>query len=175
MASPMPLRGTAVAGILTLVVGVIAAVLLLVLVPESDFRPDYLLVGSIPVTIVLVAGALLLGSGFVPAGIRSTVLSWAALIATVVGWIMVIAALSFAVLYLVSGGPMTINPFWWWLLPVGIALGANGGVLGLLGLFRRWRLVPSLIAVVLAAIPVLLLLLLFLPWFLPIFGTSAEY
>ncbi len=171
----MPLRGPAVAGILTLLVGVVAAVLLLLLVPESDFRPDYLLVGSIPVAIVVVAGALLLGSGFIPTAVRATVLSWAALIATVASWFMIVAAFSFAVLYLVSGGPMTINPFWWWLLPVGVALWINGGALGLLGVVRRWRLVPSLIALVLAAIPVLLLLLLFLPWFLPIFGTSAEY
>lgn len=175
MAGPMPSRVRAVVGILTLLVGVIGGALLLLLVPESDFRADYLLVGSIPVAIVLVAGALVLGSWFIPAAVRATVLSWAALIATVAGWIMVIAALSFAVRYLVSGGPMTIDPFWWWLLPVGVALGANGGALGLLGVVRRWRLVPSLIALVLAVIPVLLLLLLFVPFLVPIFGTSAEY
>jgi hypothetical protein len=150
----------AVAGILLLAVAVVGAVLLLVLVPDGDFRPDYLLVGSIPVAIVLVGGGLLLASGL--RAVSGTALSWVALGLTIAGWAMVVAALSFAVLYQVSGGPMTINPWWWWLLPVGVAFLLNGGILGIVGLFRHWRLVPSLLALilfVLASLPVLFILL----------------
>jgi hypothetical protein len=79
----------AVAGIALLAVAVVGAVLLLVLVPESDFRPDYLLVGSIPVAFVLVGGGLLLASGL--GAVSGPALSWLALALTAAGWIMVVA------------------------------------------------------------------------------------